>query len=425
MSYNGSGTFLINSSGQPVVTGTTISSTAFNALTSDLATGLSTAITKDGQTTPTAHIPLGGFKLTGVGAATARTDAMTLANAQDGTGVYVATVGGTADAITLAPSPAIAAYAAGQAFYWIASGANTTTVTLAVSGLASPKAVTKNGSTALVAGDIPSGALVGARYDGTRFQLIGTGAATSQLLSTIAAAGDFYVGNGAGTTTNLPAAATVAAHATTSNIWSARYVTLSGSVVTFTDVADAPFAGAVSFVVANAAHVLTDGANIEVQGNANYTCVSGDVLVFYAKTTSTFQVSILRENGVPISMLPITNSISGDVALNNTGTFFTGPTVAQGTVGTWFASGQVTCLDTAGIAAFSVQLTDGTTVIASGRGDSVNSSNCVVISLSGYIANPAGNIRITVKDVTSTSGAIKFNATGLSKDSTVTAIRIA
>ena len=57
ISYNGSGTFNINTAGQPVVTGTVISSTAFNALTSDLGTGLSTAITKDGQTTATARIP--------------------------------------------------------------------------------------------------------------------------------------------------------------------------------------------------------------------------------------------------------------------------------------------------------------------------------------------------------------------------------
>lgn len=57
MSYNGSGTFQINTSGQPVVTGTIISSSAFNALTADLATGLSTAITKDGQTATTVRIP--------------------------------------------------------------------------------------------------------------------------------------------------------------------------------------------------------------------------------------------------------------------------------------------------------------------------------------------------------------------------------
>ena len=77
MSFNGTGTFLINTAGQPVVTGTTITSTAFNALTADLATGLSTAITKDGQTVVTGNIPLNGFKVTGVGAPTSTNDALT------------------------------------------------------------------------------------------------------------------------------------------------------------------------------------------------------------------------------------------------------------------------------------------------------------------------------------------------------------
>jgi len=57
MSYSGAGAFVINSAGQPVVTGTVISSTVFNALTADLATGLSTAICKDGQTATSARIP--------------------------------------------------------------------------------------------------------------------------------------------------------------------------------------------------------------------------------------------------------------------------------------------------------------------------------------------------------------------------------
>jgi hypothetical protein len=81
MSFNGSGTFLINSAGQPVVTNTIISSTAFNALTADLATGLSTCLTKDGQTTPTANIKLGGFKLINVGAPTLSGDALSFGNA--------------------------------------------------------------------------------------------------------------------------------------------------------------------------------------------------------------------------------------------------------------------------------------------------------------------------------------------------------
>lgn len=70
MAFNGSGIFSL-AAGNPVTTGTTISSTWANNTLSDIATGLSTTITKDGQTTPTANIPMGGFKFTGLGAGTA------------------------------------------------------------------------------------------------------------------------------------------------------------------------------------------------------------------------------------------------------------------------------------------------------------------------------------------------------------------
>lgn len=149
----------------------------FNALTADLATGLTTCITKDGQTTPTANIPMGANKITGLAAGTAATDAANIGNLQSGTGTYVGTVGGTADVITLTASPAIAAYAAGQTFRFIASGANTTNVTVNVNSLGA-KAITKNGTTALVAGDIPASMMVEITYDGTRFILGTTGAAS-------------------------------------------------------------------------------------------------------------------------------------------------------------------------------------------------------------------------------------------------------
>lgn len=76
MGYNGSGVFLVNTAGQPVVPTTTITSTAFNLLTADLATGLTNCVTRDGQSPATANIPLGGFKLTGVGAPNAPGDAL-------------------------------------------------------------------------------------------------------------------------------------------------------------------------------------------------------------------------------------------------------------------------------------------------------------------------------------------------------------
>ncbi len=80
MSFNGTGIFLINTPGQPVVTGTTITSTAFNALTTDLGTGLTNCLTKDGQSTPTANIKMGSYKLTGLGVATTAGDALSFGN---------------------------------------------------------------------------------------------------------------------------------------------------------------------------------------------------------------------------------------------------------------------------------------------------------------------------------------------------------
>ena len=80
MSFNGTGIFQINTPGQPVVAGTTITSTAFNALTTDLATGLTNCLTKDGQSTPTANIKMGSYKLTGLGVATTANDALSFGN---------------------------------------------------------------------------------------------------------------------------------------------------------------------------------------------------------------------------------------------------------------------------------------------------------------------------------------------------------
>ena len=170
MAYNGSGTFLINTAGQPVVAGTVISSTTFNALTADLATGLSTVITKDGQTTVTANIPMASFKFTGLGVGSAATDSATLSQVQSTVTKLLASVSGT-DTVTATASPTLTAYAAGQMFYLVAAGDNTTSVTLNIDALGA-KAVTRDGSVALAAADIKSGEVVVVVYDGTRFQVV-------------------------------------------------------------------------------------------------------------------------------------------------------------------------------------------------------------------------------------------------------------
>jgi hypothetical protein len=75
MSRNGAGVYTL-AAGNPVVTGTTISSTWANNTLSDIATALTQSLAKDGQTTPTANIPMGGFKITGLGAPTTAGDAL-------------------------------------------------------------------------------------------------------------------------------------------------------------------------------------------------------------------------------------------------------------------------------------------------------------------------------------------------------------
>jgi hypothetical protein len=169
MSYNGTGTFNINTAGQPVVTGTTITSTAFNLLTADLATGLTTALTKDGQTTPTANIPMGTFKLTGLGAGTSATDAAQYGQLQAGA-TTIATVTGT-DTLTGSLTPAIAAYATGNLFSFVAAATNTGAATINLNSLGA-KSITKSGTTALAASDLVIGRVYLIEYDGTRFQLI-------------------------------------------------------------------------------------------------------------------------------------------------------------------------------------------------------------------------------------------------------------
>lgn len=84
--------------------------------------------------------------------------------------IWGGTAGGTADALTLTPTPAVPVYEAGQKFRWIAGAANNTgAATIAISGLAA-KALQNDGA-ALSADDIVAGKMYEGIYDGTQFQI--------------------------------------------------------------------------------------------------------------------------------------------------------------------------------------------------------------------------------------------------------------
>lgn len=167
--FNGTGTFNISGVGLPYTSGTTISSSVANTLNTDLAAGLSNCITKDGQQTITANIPFGGYKITGLGVGSASADSASVYNIQCNTGAFIAVTG--TDTIVGTATPALTAgYVTGMRFQFFSAGANTGAVTLNINSQGA-KAVTKNGTTALVAGDIPNGVLVTVTYDGTQFVL--------------------------------------------------------------------------------------------------------------------------------------------------------------------------------------------------------------------------------------------------------------
>jgi hypothetical protein len=221
--------------------------------------------------------------------------------------------------------------------------------------------------------------------------------------------------------------------ASSTNIWATdgNTVHVTGNTG-IADFATAPQAGAWMKVIFDGTPVLTHSANLNLNaGGSDITIAAGDFALVYADTTTQMDVFVIRKSGAALvsSQLDasaITNSLAADVDLNNTGSFFTGPTVAQGSTGTWFASGTVTMEDTAGNARFDVKLWDGTTVIASATVFTAGGTNYrIPVSLSGYLASPAGNIRISVKDATSTNGKIRYDSSGAGKDSTVSAFRIA
>jgi len=169
MARNGSGTYSLPA-GNPVTTGTVISSTWANTTLNDLGNALTASLAYDGQTIPVANLPMGGYVHTNVGNATARTNYPSAGQVQDGTLTYLTSVSGT-DTITAVAPASMTAYAAGQTFRFIAAGANTTTgVTININGIGA-KNITKSGTTALAIGDIAANSVVTVNYDGTQFQL--------------------------------------------------------------------------------------------------------------------------------------------------------------------------------------------------------------------------------------------------------------
>ncbi len=118
----------------------------------------------------------------------------------------------------------------------------------------------------------------------------------------------------------------------------------------------------------------------------------------------------------------VTKATTVDITLNTTsGAYIDGPSVAQGSSGIWFVTGTLS-LQGSGSDNMFFKLWDGTTVINSVGTSNAGAGFFTSVTLSGVMASPAGNLRIS--GIGGATTTIKFNISGNSQDSNITAIRI-
>jgi hypothetical protein len=178
MSFNGSGVFdRLYSWTNDALAGIKIRADRMDNEMNGMATGLSTCITKNGQTTITANLPMAGYRHTGVGAAAARTDYAQGAQVTDGV-LNWAVAGGTANALTASYTLSTTTLKDGQLFYVRATAANsTTTPTFSPDGLTA-RTITTNGGAALPVGAWAANSELVFRYNlaNTRYEYLGNNA---------------------------------------------------------------------------------------------------------------------------------------------------------------------------------------------------------------------------------------------------------
>lgn len=298
MSYNGSGTFQINTSGQPVVTGTIISSTAFNSLTADLATGLSTAITKDGQTATTVRIPFAqgiSSTLATDSTSTGTGSIITAGGVGIAKALYVGTTANVAGAVTLQSTLAV-------------GGVATFSITPIFSALTASSAVATDASKNLVS----------VTNTGTGDNVLATSPTiTTPTISTITSA--------AATDLTLKSAGTTAITVNTNQalgVGSSPSFGTSGQVLTSAGTAAAPtWSTPLSYV-----QIQPISASV----SANALTISASALTLDFRSTTLGSGTITTVSGTPANLVISSGSTLGTVsaqqsriiviALNNSGT---------------------------------------------------------------------------------------------------------
>lgn len=273
----------------------------------NFASGLSQCITKDGQTTITANLPMANYRHTGVGAAAAATDYARYDQVQIGTSVW-ADAGGTADAITATYSPATTTPADGQLYFVRASAANaTTTPTFSPDG-STARTIVKNGNQALEVANIAGDGhelILRYRLSDTKYELLNPAATiTKSGNNTFTGTNAFNAAVTFGAAYNGFKGANIAS-ATTTNIGAAtgNFVHITGT--TTITAFDTVQAGTVRILTFDGILTLThNGTSLILPTSANITTAAGDNAIFVSEGSGNWRcVSYNRANGQQVSSL--------------------------------------------------------------------------------------------------------------------------
>lgn len=169
MPRNGSGTFTPPPS-NPVSPGTEIESTWANETIADMSLALTQSIAIDGQTIPTANLPMGAFRHLNVADPTLRNQYASLGMVQDGTHQRIQNITGV-DNLTGTLVGGATAYVAGALVSFYAPANNTGPMTLSYNGIGAKSLVSSEGQS-LAGGEVKAGDFLLATYTGTVFSLL-------------------------------------------------------------------------------------------------------------------------------------------------------------------------------------------------------------------------------------------------------------
>jgi hypothetical protein len=274
MSRNGSGTYSLPA-GNPVVTGTTISSTWANNTLTDIATALTGSLAADGQTTATGNLKMGNNRVTGLADAIASTDGTSLG--QVNTAISTAISGISANYLVKASNLSDVANATTARGNLTAakSGANSDITSL--TGLTTPLTVAQGGTGAatLTANNV----------------LLGNGTSAPQVVAP-STSGNVLTSNGTTWVSSSPSSVN----------YTKAWVTFDGAtpsifnsfnIASITKNGTGDYTIAFTTALANANYAVTGNATINAANNAFATVFpySNPASPFYqAPTTASFRI---------------------------------------------------------------------------------------------------------------------------------------